>query len=66
MANNKIPRKSRSMDVEFLIETSSESKFMKAEKTDRGWVGTTEAKEKFFLPLAMLRNAEVCKLTNIV
>lgn len=62
---NRIPRNAKKMNVEFLIETSSHSKFMSAKKTDHGWVGTNEIGKEYLLPLAMLRNSEVCKLTNI-
>lgn len=62
---NRIPRKAKTMEVEFLIETSSHSKFMSAEKTDHGWVGTNEMGKEYLLPLSMLRNSEVCKISNI-
>lgn len=64
--SNRIPRKAKTMEVEFLIETSSHSKYMKAEKTDEGWIGTSESGNKYYLPIGMLRNSEVCKLTNII
>ena len=66
MSSNRIPRNSSRMDVEFLIETSAHSRFMSAKKTDHGWVGTNEIGKEYLLPLAMLRNSEVCKLTNII
>lgn len=66
MAGNRIPRTATKMNVEFLIETSSHSKTMSAEKTDNGWVGVSESGNKYYLPIGMLRNSEVCKLTNII
>lgn len=66
MTGNRIPRNAKKMDVEFLIANSTHSRFMSAEKTDHGWVGTNEIGKEYLLPLAMLRNSEVCKLTNII
>lgn len=63
---NTIPRKAKKMDVEFLIANSSHSRFMSAKKTEHGWVGTNEMGKEYLLPLPMLRNSEVCKLTNII
>lgn len=64
--SNVIPRKAKKIDVEFLIDTSAHSRYMKAEKSDTdGWIGKSESGEKFSLPISMLRNSDVCILRNV-
>ena len=62
--NNRIPHAARTLQVEFLTDTSSNKKgdIVKVYKNDFGWVGEANGKHYYF-PVAMLRTPEVCKIT---
>lgn len=63
--SNRIPRAARSLQVEFLADTSSSKKgdVVKVHKNDFGWIGIASDGKYYYFPVAMLRTPEVCKIT---
>lgn len=63
--NNRIPRTARTLQVEFLTDTSSSKKgdIVKVHKNDYGWVGEAADGKRYYFSATMLRTPEVCKIT---
>lgn len=69
MANktsNRIPRSARTLQVEFLIDTSGTKKgeIVTVHKNDSGWIGQVASGERLYFFVSMLRNSGVCKILS--
>ena len=64
---NRIPRNARKIYITWRIATTGNKAGDRAtvEKTERGWIETTENGKQYFMPLAILRNGEAVQIDQI-
>lgn len=67
MANNRIPRNAKKIYITWKVDTTGNKAGDRAtvEKTERGWILTTESGKRFYMPLALLRNADAVQVDQI-
>ena len=67
MANNRIPRNAKKIYITWKVDTTGNKSGDRAtvEKTERGWIETTENGNAYYMPLALLRNADVVQVDQI-
>lgn len=62
---NVISRSATLLDIDILVETSTNAKKMRVEKTEHDWIGTDENGKSWLIPIAHLRNENYCKVKVI-
>lgn len=67
MANNRIPRNAKKIYITWKVDTTGSKAGDRAtvEKTEKGWILTTESGKRFYMPLALLRNADAVQVDQI-
>lgn len=67
MANNRIPRNAKKIYITWKVDTTGNKAGDRAtvEKTERGWIETTESGKTYFMPLALLRNTDAVQVDQI-
>ena len=65
--HNKIPRATKTLQIELLIDTLAGKKgdVITVHKTDCGWTGQAANGTCYFFFAAMIRNANVCKVSVV-
>lgn len=67
MSNNRIPRNAKKIYITWKVDTTGSKAGDRAtvEKTERGWILTTESGKRFYMPLALLRNVDAVQVDQI-